>query len=616
MYYAAIISDAKITISLTEKFLHHFNKDIKSVVVGDVNQLMSLINAAELIDVIIIEQTETLRFVEIMKALNRFNVDLPLILMSKECDPELMSSAVNEHVDNYLCIADKEPADYYKELVDLIIFAVERYRVKRQYMLDTKRYSSLVELAKQDQYDFQAIINYALENAMYLTDSKIGYVAFVNIPENKLTMLAWSQSAMNECRVQNKQMDFKLNEAGLWAAPVRTGKTVIIDDYKTTNHVMKHGAPMGHVEMKTLMMVPIKLNGEIIGTVGVGNKAREYNTSDEYNVQQLFQEAFKIQQSVITKNRYESELAIYRKILDRSPFGVMYVTREGFKAIYNNNAASILGLKPTTEMVDLSKNRGEIVDYIIARIANYTDLDDGIVFDVGNVKWSLTINKFSEEGLDGYGVIFTEVTNILEYKSKISSDEATLRLMQGLVSNELMSVVAILKTIKDSDEKFVTIKYKLEDISRFLKSVTMMDFSNLSWVDLDEVIDKGFDDYIGSSLDIKIKLASIKVFASNSLSRVFYEYRHMVSNRCINITSIEVKFSVEDGNLKLTLMDDGVHPLSYGNNQSGMFYLDPLPTVLITQICKGNGMDVKWIPKGHSYVAEITIPPERYKIGS
>ena len=69
MYYAAIISDAKITISLTEKFLHHFNKDIKSVVVGDVNQLMSLINAAELIDVIIIEQTETLRFVEIMKAL-------------------------------------------------------------------------------------------------------------------------------------------------------------------------------------------------------------------------------------------------------------------------------------------------------------------------------------------------------------------------------------------------------------------------------------------------------------------------------------------------------------------------------------------------------------------
>lgn len=323
MYYAAIISDAKITISLTEKFLHHFNKDIKSVVVGNVNQLMSLINAAELIDVIIIEQTETLRFVEIMKALNRFNVDLPLILMSKECDPELMSSAVNEHVDNYLCISDKEPADYYKELVDLIIFAVERYRVKRQHMLDTKRYSSLVELAKQDQYDFQAIINYALEKAMYLTDSKIGYVAFVNIPENKLTMLAWSQSAMNECRVLNKQMDFKLDEAGLWAAPVRMGKTVIIDDYKTTNHAMKHGAPMGHVEMKTLMMVPIKLNGEIIGTVGVGNKAREYNTSDEYNVQQLFQEAFKIQQSVITKNRYESELAIYRKILDRSPFGVM-----------------------------------------------------------------------------------------------------------------------------------------------------------------------------------------------------------------------------------------------------------------------------------------------------
>lgn len=616
MYYAAIISDAKITINLTEKFLSHFNKEIKSVVVGSVDRLMKLINSEELIDVIIVEQTETLRFDDIMKDLNRFNIDLPLILMSKECDPALMSSAVNEHVDNYLSIEGKEPAVYYEELVRLITFAVERYRIERQHYLDTKRYSALVELAKQDQYDFQAIINYALEKAMYLTDSKIGYVAFVNIPENKLTMLAWSQSAMNECHVTNKQMDFKLDEAGLWAAPVRTGKTVFIDDYNTSGHAMKHGAPVGHVEMKTLMMVPIHQEGEIIGTVGVGNKAREYTTSDEYNVQQLFQEAFKIQQSVITKNRYESELAIYRKVLDRSPFGVMYVTRKGFKAICNNNAATILGLEATTEMIDLSKHSGEIIDYIVARIANYTGMEDSVLFDVGNSKWSINIYKFNEEGLDGYGVIFTEVTNVLEYKSKISSDEATLRLMQGLVGNELMSVVAILKTMDDPGEKLSIIKYKLDDIARFLKSVTMVNFSNLAWVDLEEVISKGFDEFIGPSLNINIKLSGIKVFASDSLSRVFYEYRHLVSNRCINISSIEVRFSVERGNLKLHLSDDGVHPLSYGNNQSGMFYLDPLPTVLMTQICKGNGMEVKWLPKMNGYVAEITIPPERYKIGS
>ena len=144
----------------------------------------------------------------------------------------------------------------------------------------------------------------------------------------------------------------------------------------------------------------------------------------------------------------------------------------------------------------------------------------------------------------------------------------------------------------------------------------MVNLSNLAWVDLEEVISKGFDEFIGPSLNINIKLSGIKVFASDSLSRVFYEYRHLVSNRCINISSIEVRFSVERGNLKLHLSDDGVHPLSYGNNQSGMFYLDPLPTVLMTQICKGNGMEVKWLPKMNGYVAEITIPPERYKIGS
>lgn len=616
MYYAAVISDAKITFGLTEKFLHHFNDSIKSVVVNDASGLLEHINSGELIDVVIIEQTETLRFNMVMKDLDRYNVNLPIILMSKECDPGLMSVAINEHVNNYLCIANREPADYYKELVDLITFTTERHRVQEQHALDTKRYSALVELAKFDQYDFQSILNFALEKAMELTKSKIGYVAFVNIPENKLTMLAWSQSAMNQCRVVNKQMDFKLDEAGLWAAPVRTGKTVFIDDYKTTRHPMKHGMPMGHVEMKTLMMTPILMDGHMIGTVGVGNKAREYNTSDEYNVQQLFQEAFKIQQSVVSKNRYENELAIYRKILDGSPFGVMYVTREGFNAIYNNNAASILGLKNSANMVDLSKCPGEIVNYIIARIANYTDVDDNRVFDVGNSKWSITISKFNEEGLDGYSVIFTEVTNILEYKSKINSDESTLRLMQGLVGNEMLSVVSILKTIDNPDDKLSKVKDKLDDISRFLQSITMIDFGNLQWISLEQMVRDGFNGSDRIPLNVRVSLPDIRVFVSASFLRVFYEYKHLVTSRCADITSVDVRFKIENGELKLTLTDDGIHPLSYGNNQSGMFYLDPLPTVLITQICKGNGMDMKWVPKDHSFVAEISIPPERYKIGS
>ncbi len=616
MYYAAILSDAKITVNLSEKFLQHYNKDIKSVVIDKVDYLMKLINSGELIDVIIIEQTETMKFDDVMKDLNRYNVILPIILMSKESDPALMASAVNEHVDNYLNIHEKEPAVYYQDLVKLIVFAIERNRVNRQHFLDTRRYQALVELAKQDQYDFQAIINFALEKAMYLTDSKIGYVAFVNVPENKLTMLAWSQSALDECRVINKQMDFALDKAGLWAAPVHSGKTVFIDDYKTSEHAMKHGAPVGHVEMKTLMMVPIHMEGQVIGTVGVGNKARVYTTSDEFNVQQLFQEAFKIQQSVIMKNRYENDLAIYRKILDSSPFGVMYVTHTGFKAICNSNAANILGLSATADMIDLSKTSGNIVDYIIARIANYTNTEDSVIFDVGDSKWSVNIYRLNEEGLDGYGVIFTEVTNLMEFKNRFSNDETTMKMMQGLIGNELRSITAILKTVRDSDGQLLAIKNKLDDVSRFVKTIRLMDFSKDSWFDLKEMIIMGFDDFSGPSLDINIRLSDIKVFADDSLSRAFYEYRHIVSSRCIGIRSIEVRFTVEEGNLKLILTDDGVHPISCGNNQAGVFYLDPLPTVLIRHICKGNGMEMRWVPKRDGYAAEITIPPDKYRISS
>jgi hypothetical protein len=67
--------------------------------------------------------------------------------------------------------------------------------------------------------------------------------------------------------------------------------------------------------------------------------------------------------------------------------------------------------------------------------------------------------------------------------------------------------------------------------------------------------------------------------------------------------------------LKILLSDDGLHPMSYGNNMSGPIYCDPLPTVLIKQLCNGNGMGVNWIPRNHGFIAEIQIPPDMYRIG-
>jgi hypothetical protein len=614
MYYAAIISDNSVTKNIASKFLSHFNPDIKSAVVTTGDEFIKLLENNELVDVLIIEHTPTSRFDDIIAFISRSNIDLPLILMSKECSPRLMSQAINEHVNNYLCIDERDPSDYYQELSNLIVFTVERFRVQSQHILETKRFAALVELAKKDQYDFQGIINYALEKAMELTSSKIGYVAMVNEPENQLTMLAWSQSAHDMCRVDNKQMDFKLNEAGLWAAPVRTGKAVYIDDYETTHHPMKHGAPTGHVELKRLLMVPIHLNGSIIGTVGVGNKMREYNSVDEYNVQQLFQEAFEIEQSTIIKNRYESDLAIFRHIFNSGPFGLMYLSKDGTKASLNSVAASLMNAQ-TDGNLDVSQLSGEIIQYVLARVKNYRDMDDDRIFTVDECKWSIAIHKFNDEGLQGYSIVLTDVTKILEYKVKVDSGEAIIRMMQCLIGNELRSVLTLISSPEKAEENRDIAIGKIEDVSRFLETFNGIDFNSKEWFDLSATVKEGFSLYNHEGLQENIRLDNIQIFANGSFYKIFYEFKRLVCIRCVDITVIEARYKIESGVLKILLSDDGLHPMSYGNNMSGPIYCDPLPTVLIKQLCNGNGMGVNWIPRNHGFIAEIQIPPDMYRIG-
>jgi len=295
--------------------------------------LVKVVRNDPLLDAILIEETEGIRFSTVLSNLTRSNITLPLILFSEMCTPQLTRDAINNHVNNYLCTAGREPADYYQELSNLVVFTIERDRVLTQHSLDTKRLAALVELAKLGPYNFPTMLDFTLEKAIELTGSEVGYVAIVDREHNMLNMLAWSKNAQLASDIANPPMTFDLDKVGLWGAPVRTGKAMIIDDYKSIKHPMKHGTPKGHVDLRNLMMVPIRYEKEIVATAGVANKTRSYSALDEYNVESLFEELFKIQQSMISRNRYEADIEILGQVLDNCPIGVIFLTEDYKKAI-------------------------------------------------------------------------------------------------------------------------------------------------------------------------------------------------------------------------------------------------------------------------------------------
>ena len=127
------------------------------------------------------------------------------------------------------------------------------------------------------------IAKHAMESAIRLTGSLLGYIAFANEDETVLTMHYWSNGAMQECAMIDKPIVYPVKDTGLWGEAVRQRKAVVTNDYSASNP-LKKGTPSGHVRIMRHMNIPVFDGGKIVAVAGVGNKAEDYRDD---NVRQL-----------------------------------------------------------------------------------------------------------------------------------------------------------------------------------------------------------------------------------------------------------------------------------------------------------------------------------------
>ncbi len=164
----------------------------------------------------------------------------------------------------------------------------DRKRAEEALRFNEARLQALVQLNQMAGASLQEITDFALESAVALTDSKIGYLAFMNEDETVLTMHSWSKTAMAQCAIIDKPIVYQLVNTGLWGEAVRQRKPVITNDYQAPNP-LKKGHPEGHVNVLRHMNAPIFDGDRIVIVAGVGNKAAPYDDSDVRQLTLLMQ---------------------------------------------------------------------------------------------------------------------------------------------------------------------------------------------------------------------------------------------------------------------------------------------------------------------------------------
>lgn len=173
-----------------------------------------------------------------------------------------------------------------------------RKKITKALILDDSRLEALLSLTQMNKSSEKEIADFALEEVVRLTGSKIGYLHLVSEDQSSLSLYAWSKGALKTCSAVNST-HYPIEQAGIWADCVRQRTPVIHNDYSLYSNL-----PEGHSPISRHMSIPV-FDGELIVAVsGVGNKLDPYDDSDIRQITLFMKSLWEI----IKRKRAEDEL--------------------------------------------------------------------------------------------------------------------------------------------------------------------------------------------------------------------------------------------------------------------------------------------------------------------
>jgi PAS domain S-box-containing protein len=208
------------------------------------------------------------------------------------------------------------------------------------------RLRSLLEIAQYETKDTQDFLNFALEKAIQLTGSKIGYINFYDESRKEFTLNSWSKDVMKECSVVERTTMCSLEKTGFWGEVVRQRRSLVDNDFQIS-HPLKMGMPEGHVVIKKFLSTPVFVDKAIVAVVGMANKDADYNTVDELQLSLMMDSVWKIvEKSIAEENRRQLQDK-FTKVFQSSPDAITISTLADGKYIdVNDGFCKMTGHKP------------------------------------------------------------------------------------------------------------------------------------------------------------------------------------------------------------------------------------------------------------------------------
>jgi diguanylate cyclase (GGDEF)-like protein/PAS domain S-box-containing protein len=234
---------------------------------------------------------------------------------------------------------------------------IEQNRAEKLVKLNTIRLTGLLNIMQHRTKATQEFLDYALNEVIRLTASKIGYIYFYYEDRKEFVLNTWSRNVMKECTIANPQTCYELDRTGVWGEAIRQRKPIVLNDF-SADHPLKKGYPEGHAPLTKFMTIPVFKEDALVAVVGVANKASDYDETDVLQLTLFMNAVWKSVDIKRAEEKLRENEENIRAITNSANDAIIMMDNHGKISYWNPAAERILGY---TSMETAEKNIHELI---------------------------------------------------------------------------------------------------------------------------------------------------------------------------------------------------------------------------------------------------------------